>query len=50
VSFNRSGKLIGLESLPRESQQAVKEALVAETIKKPAVLEELAIVNVAQST
>jgi len=41
VTFDRSGKLVGLESLPQESQQAVKEALKAEAIKKPEVLDEL---------
>lgn len=41
VTLENSGKLVGMESLPRESQQAVKEALTAETIKKPEVLDGL---------
>ena len=42
VTFTGPANLSVWNPLPRESQQAVKEALVAETIKKRAVLEELA--------
>ncbi len=41
VALDMNGNLIGLESAPRESQQAVKEALSGQTIKRPDVLDEV---------
>ncbi len=41
ITLAKSGKLIGLESLPRETQEAVREALTAQKIKRPDVLDEL---------
>lgn len=47
VIWDKSGTLVGLERLPRESQQAVKEALIAETINKPDVLDELSVAEIS---
>ncbi len=47
VTLDKSGKLVGLEALPRESQQAVKVALLAQTVQKPDVLNELARAEVS---
>lgn len=48
VTLDKSGKLVGPEALPRESQQAVRDALLAQTIQKPDVLDELAGAEVSQ--
>lgn len=47
ISIDKSGKLIGLESLPPESQLAVKAILTAETITKPTVLDQLDVSEVS---
>lgn len=41
IVLDKSGKLRGLESLPRETQQAVRETLIAQTIRRPDVLDDL---------
>jgi hypothetical protein len=47
IILDKSGNLIGLESLPPESQRAVKEILITETIKKPSVLDQLDVPEVS---
>jgi hypothetical protein len=47
IFLDRSGRLIGLESLPSESQLAVKEILTSETFKKPAILDQLDVPEVS---
>jgi predicted anti-sigma-YlaC factor YlaD len=47
IVLDRSGRLIGLESLPSESQLAVKEILTAESFKKPAILDQLDVPEVS---
>ena len=41
IVLDKSGRLRGLESLPRETQQAVRETLFAQTIRRPDVLDQL---------
>lgn len=47
VRLDRAGNLSGLESLPNELQQAVRQTLVDGEIKKPKVLDEIATGDVA---
>lgn len=47
VTLDKSGKLGGLEALSRDTQQAVREALTAEAIKKPDVLDEFSEAEVS---
>lgn len=42
IRFSESGILSGLETFPSEIQQPISEALLAGTLKKPAVLSDLA--------
>src|SRR6266498_301967 len=47
ITLDKSGRLVGLESLPHESQQEVKKVLTAESIKRPNVLDELTSADVS---
>jgi hypothetical protein len=47
IVLDTSGHLIGLESLPRDTQSAVKETLTAKTIKKPIIIDELEVAGVS---
>ena len=47
ITLDKSGKLGGLETLPPETQRAVKDALLAQTIQKPGVLDDLASAEVS---
>jgi len=47
ITLEKSAKLTGLESLPRETQQAVVATLIAQTIKKPEVLDQLDVPEVS---
>lgn len=47
IVLDKSGRLTGLESLPPDSQLEVKEILTTETVKKPAVLDQLDVPEVS---
>jgi len=47
ITLEKFGKLTGLESLPRENRQAVAETLIAQTIKRPEVLDQLSVPEVS---